>query len=105
MLTRKTLYAFKALAILAEDDERELVATGELAQRGGIPRKFLETILRELQQHAILFSQRGPGGGYALRRAPADIALATVVRALNGPPTVPCARQRASLSCVGCTPG
>ena len=105
MLTRKTVYAFKALAILAEDNDRDLVATGELAQRGGIPRKFLETILRELQQHGILFSQRGPGGGYALRRAPRDIALAAVVRALNGPPSVPCARQRSTVSCVGCAPG
>jgi len=106
MLTRKTLYALKALSILAEDGDRGLVATCELAERGGIPRKFLETILRELQQHGILFSQRGPGGGYALRREPAEIALATVVRALNGPlPSVPCVSQRASLRCAGCNNG
>jgi Rrf2 family protein len=106
MLTRKTLYALKALSILAEDGDRGLVATGELAERGGIPRKFLETILRELQQHGILFSQRGPGGGYALRREPADIALATVVRALNGPlPAMPCVTQRASVGCAGCNNG
>lgn len=106
MLTRKTLYALKALSILAEDSDRGLVATCELAERGGIPRKFLETILRELQQHGILFSQRGPGGGYALRRDPGDIALATVVRALNGPlPSVPCVGQRANLRCAGCSNG
>lgn len=106
MLTRKTLYALKALSLLAEDDDRGLVATCELAERGGIPRKFLETILRELQQHGILFSQRGPGGGYALRRDPGDIALATVVRALNGPlPSVPCIGQRANLRCIGCSNG
>lgn len=106
MLTRKTLYALKALSILAEDGDRGLVATCELAERGGIPRKFLETILRELQQHGILFSQRGPGGGYALRRDPGDIALATVVRALNGPlPSIPCVSQRANLRCSGCNNG
>lgn len=106
MLTRKTLYALKALSILAEDGDRGLVATCELAERGGIPRKFLETILRELQQHGILFSQRGPGGGYALRREPGDIALATVVRALNGPlPSVPCVSQRATSRCTGCNNG
>jgi len=106
MLTRKTLYALKALSILAEDGERGLVATCELAERGGIPRKFLETILRELQQHGILFSQRGPGGGYALRRDPAEIALATVVLALNGPlPSVPCVSQRGGQRCIGCNNG
>jgi len=104
MLTRKTMYALKALSILAEDRDRRLLATGELAERGGIPRKFLETILRELQQHGILLSQRGPGGGYALRRDPSDIALATVVRAVNGPlPLVPCVSADSTLRCPGCT--
>src|SRR5690606_30847703 len=58
----------------------------------GIPRKFLEAILLDLKHQGLLSSQRGPGGGYALRLPPEEITVASVVRALHGsPPTTFCA--------------
>ena len=45
----------------------------------------MENILGELRQAGIVASKRGAEGGYMLARPPADIALADVIRAVDGP--------------------
>ena len=85
MITMKTKYALKALSHLARAREGEPVLIAEISEREGIPRKFLELILRELRQHGILESRKGRGGGYSLRLRPASITLASVIRVLDGP--------------------
>jgi Rrf2 family protein len=103
MLTMKTRYALKALAILAERGTREPTLLGEVADREAIPRKFLEAILRELKQHGFLAAQRGRGGGYTLLHRPQDIRLADVIRALDGPlAPVPCLSKTAYRPCEEC---
>jgi Rrf2 family protein len=83
MLTMKTRYALKALTQLAQQPG-STVLIASLAERGRIPRKFLESILRELKNHGLLASQRGRGGGYSLKRAAEDITLANIIDALDG---------------------
>jgi Rrf2 family protein len=50
-----------------------------------IPLNFLLGILRELKQALLLRSQRGPDGGYLLRRPANEISVADVIRAVDGP--------------------
>jgi Rrf2 family protein len=103
MLTMKTRYSLKALAILAERAGQQPVLIAEMAEREAIPRKFLEAILRELRQHGFLTAQRGRGGGYRLNKAPDEIALADVIRALDGPiAPVPCLSRTAYQRCSEC---
>ena len=103
MLTMKTKYALKALALLATVDQAEPMLIADIAEREGIPKKFLELILRELKQHGILDSRKGRGGGYLLRRRPEDINLASIIRILDGPlAPVPCLSQTAYRRCEGC---
>jgi Rrf2 family protein len=103
MLTMKTRYALKALTFLAERGDRQPTQIGELAERGEIPKKFLEAILRELKQHGILAAQRGRAGGYMLRRDASEVALADVIRALDGPiAPVPCLSRTAYRRCDEC---
>lgn len=103
MLTMKTRYALKALGILSERGAHQATLSAEISEREGIPHKFLEAILRELRQHGILQAQRGPGGGYRLSRAPEQIALADVMRALDGPlAPVPCLSRTAYERCAEC---
>jgi Rrf2 family protein len=103
MLTMKTRYALKALGNLAEREGSEPTLVSELAEQEGIPRKFLEAILRELKQHGMLTAQRGRGGGYLLRQAPEEITLADVIRALDGPiAPVPCLSRTAYRRCDEC---
>jgi Rrf2 family protein len=47
--------------------------------------RFMENILGELRQAGIVASKRGAEGGYMLARPPAEIALADVIRAVDGP--------------------
>jgi Rrf2 family protein len=46
---------------------------------------FLENIMGELRRAGIVISQRGAEGGYRLARPPSEIAVADVIRALEGP--------------------
>ena len=57
----------------------------QLATAQGIPQKFLESILVDLRHAEGVTSRRGVEGGYALGRAPAEISLADVIRAVEGP--------------------
>jgi Rrf2 family protein len=103
MLTMKTRYALKALGILSERGPDQATLIADISEREAIPRKFLEAILRELRQHGILLAQRGRGGGYRLRKPPEEIALAEVIRALDGPlAPVPCLSRTAYERCAEC---
>ena len=57
-----------------------------IAKRQRIPLAFLERILQDLRKASLVVARRGPRGGYALARPPADISLADVVRATAGAP-------------------
>lgn len=103
MLSRKSKYGLKALMVLAKEAGRGPVLISELAAREAIPRKFLEAILLELKRHGLVQSRKGKGGGYFLRRAPAEITFGDVIRILEGPlAMVPCVSQLAYATCVDC---
>ena len=87
-VSAKADYGMRALLVLASahaDDPTRLVKGDSIATSQKIPVKFLEGILRQLRQAGIVSSQRGAEGGYRLDRAPDQIAVADVVRALDGP--------------------
>jgi Rrf2 family protein len=56
-----------------------------LAKAQGIPVSFLENILPQLRSSGIVRSRRGPMGGYWLARPPAEVNLADIIRAVEGP--------------------
>ena len=103
MLSRKSKYGLKALLLLAQEAGRGPVLIAELASREGIPKKFLEAILLELKRHGVVQSRKGKGGGYFLRREPADVTFGEVIRVLEGPlAAVPCVSHTAYMKCVEC---
>ena len=57
----------------------------QIADSQDIPGKFLEAILGDLRRAGLLDAQRGAAGGYRLTRDPAEIQLADVIRAAEGP--------------------
>ena len=87
-VSAKADYGMRALLELAaayQEDPARLVKGDAIARSQGIPLKFLEGILRQLRQSGIVSSMRGAEGGYRLDRAPEEISIADVVRALDGP--------------------
>lgn len=57
----------------------------EIAVAQDIPLSFLENILVEMRHAGLVRSRRGVEGGYWLARAPEDISVADVFRAVEGP--------------------
>ena len=85
MLSKKSQYAFKALAHLTENYKKGPVLISDIAKKKKIPLKFLENILLELKKAGILDSKKGKGGGYFLAQDPAKVKAATIIRLVNGP--------------------
>jgi Rrf2 family protein len=83
-VTAKVDYAVRAAVELAAAGDGP-VKGERIAEAQGIPLKFLENILLELKHAGLVQSQRGAEGGYWLARPPAEIALAEVIRAVEGP--------------------
>ncbi len=85
MLSKKTIYAMKALVALARKQNEAPVMISRVAEEEKIPKKFLELILLELRNAGMLYSKKGAKGGYLLAKDPADIKLSQVLRVTGGP--------------------
>jgi len=85
-VSAKTDYALRAAVELAAAHGNGTPVKGErLATSQSIPLRFLENILLQLRHAGIVESRRGADGGYKLARAPEEITLADVIRAIDGP--------------------
>jgi Rrf2 family protein len=84
-VTAKADYAVRAVVELAGSEQQSPRKVDEVAQAQGIPVSFLENILTQLRSSGIVRSQRGPEGGYWLAVPPAELNLAQVIRAVEGP--------------------
>ncbi|MCF7550633.1 MULTISPECIES: Rrf2 family transcriptional regulator [Pseudonocardia] len=85
-ISAKADYALRALIELAHATEAPLRSEA-IAAAQDIPHKFLEAILTDLRKTGFVTSQRGGDGGYRLRRAPEEVQVAHVLRAIDGPLT------------------
>jgi Rrf2 family protein len=83
-VSAKADYAIRAMVELAAAGGGPLKAE-RISQAQEIPAKFLENIMSDLRNAGLVRSQRGVEGGYWLARAAAEITLADVMRAVDGP--------------------
>ena len=83
-VTAKADYAVRAAVHLAAAT-RLPVRAEDIAECQGIPLSFLVKILHEMRHAGLVSSQRGPEGGHQLARPAADISVADVLRAVEGP--------------------
>ena len=84
-ISAKADYAVRAAVELASAPDDGPVKGDRIAREQGIPVKFLENILSQLNRSGIVNSQRGAEGGYWLARPANQITLAEVIRAVDGP--------------------
>src|ERR687897_6022 len=85
-VSAKTDYALRAAVELAAAWDGGQPVKGErLATSQSIPLRFLENILLQLRHAGLVDSRRGAEGGYRLARPAAEISLADVIRAIDGP--------------------
>ncbi|WP_029077106.1 RrF2 family transcriptional regulator [Kaistia adipata] len=103
MISQKAKYAFKALIHLARQPSGQTTQIDDIARQAGVPRKFLEHILLDLKHRGIIASRRGRSGGYAMLKAPAEVTIGQVLRAIDGPiAPLSCISRTAYQPCPDC---
>jgi Rrf2 family transcriptional regulator, iron-sulfur cluster assembly transcription factor len=84
-LTTKGRFAVTAMIDLALNGGAKPVTLSAISERQSISLSYLEQLFAKLRRHQIVESVRGPGGGYCLGRAAAEITVADVILAVDEP--------------------
>lgn len=84
-LSTKARYGVRAVFDIAYHNSGHPTQARDIAKRQAVPLRYLEQIFQELRRADIVGAKRGPRGGYFLARAPEEISLGDVVRAVQGP--------------------
>jgi len=83
MFSQTVEYALRAMACLATHPERQFCPAPSIADVAKIPASYLSKVLKHLVDAGLLRGQRGPGGGFMLRKAAAEITIWDVVDAVD----------------------
>lgn len=103
MMSKKCKYAIKALVRLAHHYGKGNLFTADIAEKEGIPKKFLEQILLELKHAGYVGSKMGAQGGYYLKEEPGKITVADIYRLFDGAiALVPCVTYKFYEKCEDC---
>ncbi len=84
-ISRKIDYGLRAMIYLSSIPMESVVPFREIARQMDVPEDFLAKILKTLVDQGLVKSTRGPHGGYALARNPADVSFLDVIEAVEGP--------------------
>ncbi len=84
-LTTKGRFAVTAMVDLAMVPGDEPVTLAEISGRQKISLSYLEQLFGKLRRKALVTSVRGPGGGYRLAKAAAQISIAEIIVAVDEP--------------------
>ena len=74
------------LELACQYADQKPVQLRSIAQRHGIPARFLVQILLQLKAAGLVNSTRGAAGGYRLARDPTQVTLRDVTQILDGQP-------------------
>ena len=72
MVSTRGRYALHVMIDLAENYSGECIPMKDIAERQGLPLKYLEKIVPVLAKHRMIEGVHGKGGGYRLCRAPEE---------------------------------
>jgi Rrf2 family cysteine metabolism transcriptional repressor len=81
----RSTYGIMAAVDLAMQTGSAPIQAKAIARRQGIPARFLEQVLHAMKKAGLVSSQRGAQGGYILSKKPADVSVAEILEALEGP--------------------
>jgi Rrf2 family protein len=78
-------YGVRLMVQLARRHGTGPASLAEMATDEDLPRAYLEQLVMSLRDAGLVSSTRGARGGYELTRAPGEIRMSEVLRALEGP--------------------
>ncbi len=82
-VTKAGEYAVIGLLYLARQPAGRTVMIDEISDAERIPKSFLAKIFQSLVKAGFIQSHRGAGGGFSLARAPREINLLQIFRAVD----------------------
>lgn len=82
-VSSRTHYGLRAMTRLAKTHGERTLSLSEIAAVEHLPLPYLEQVILPLRRSGLVEGTRGAHGGYRLTRAPADIRISDVVRALE----------------------
>jgi Rrf2 family protein len=82
MISQTAEYALRAIVDLAFHHAAPRT-TLQVSRATKVPGDYLAKILQDLSRGGLVRSQRGPGGGFTLTRAPATISVFDVLQAVD----------------------
>jgi Rrf2 family protein len=87
-LSKKADYALIAMKYLATRRDQASASAREIAEQYDIPIELLAKVLQRLARRGLVTSHQGTRGGYRLARPVAQISVADIIQAIDGPLTV-----------------
>lgn len=82
-LTTKGRYAVTAMLDLSLHHDEGPITLADIAERQGISLSYLEQLFSRMRKRGLVFSVRGPGGGYSLARPTEEITIAEIITAVD----------------------
>jgi Rrf2 family protein len=82
-VSTKSDYALRALIEISRHDG--VVSAEQVGARQDIPSGYLQSILADLRRAGVVASQRGQSGGWRMATDAANVSVADVIRAVDGP--------------------
>lgn len=82
-ISTKGRYALQIMVEFADHPD-EVLSLKSVAEAHNISLKYLEQIVQMLVKNNLLISFRGANGGYKLNQSPAEITVASILKATEG---------------------
>ncbi|NLB63459.1 MAG: Rrf2 family transcriptional regulator [Fibrobacter sp.] len=84
-LSTKCRYGARAMVEIARNHLSDVFTKRkDITEKHGIPASYLENILLDLRNAGLLYTVRGPRGGFKLTKSPDEIMIYDVLFALCG---------------------
>ena len=83
MLSKKLFYAVEAVLYIAYNGGRGPVSSRDIAEKQGLPPRYLEQLMQKLVRGGILRGVRGLHGGYLLARERRRITVGEICEVLT----------------------
>jgi Rrf2 family protein len=82
---RSTGYALLAMAYIAQDKSKKTLSSRDVSKQYDLPLEYLLKILQQLVKANLLYSKRGPSGGFTLAKQADKITVLQIIEAVEGP--------------------
>ncbi len=83
MLTTRSRYAVMAVVEVAANKNENPTRLADICANQDIPLNYLEQIFSKLKRANIVFSIKGPGGGYKLSNSSDKISIENIIDAVD----------------------